>query len=76
MKLDLIFLEGGQCPVVSFGCICGFGMALGNQYFNVQDCIPVLLEDCMGCLVLELATSWVELSLSVGLEGLGWTLVY
>ena len=28
-----------------FGGVYGFGMALGSLSFNVQDCIPILLEN-------------------------------
>ena len=37
-----------KCPVVSFGGVCGFSMALGSLSFNVQGWVPVLLENNCG----------------------------
>ena len=34
-----------KCLVVSFGGVCGFGVALGSFFFNVWDFVPVLLEN-------------------------------
>ena len=34
-----------KCPVVSFGGVYGFGMALGSLSFNAQGCGPALLEN-------------------------------
>ena len=34
-----------KCLVVSFGGVHGFGVALGSFFFNVQDFVPVLLEN-------------------------------
>ena len=34
-----------KCPVVSFGGVCGFGMALGSLSFNAQGCVLALLEN-------------------------------
>ena len=40
---------------VEFWGVYGFSMALGSPHFNVQGCVPVLLEKCllfsMVCLV-------------------------
>ena len=47
-----------------------FGMALGNPYFSVQGCVPVLLVNSMLCLALGLGF-WVEFAFSVGMEILG-----
>ena len=40
-------LSGGQCRSqwFVFWGVCGFGMALGSLSFNVQVCVPVLLEN-------------------------------
>lgn len=62
-----------QCQV-SFGSAFGFGMGLGSLPANVQSCVPVLLENWHPA--LELAGSWVELGLSVGMEASGWALIY
>ena len=45
MKLDLVFLEGKAVSSSEFGAIHGFCMALGSLPFNIQGCVPVLLED-------------------------------
>jgi hypothetical protein len=46
-------------------------MALGSLSDDVQSCIPVFLKDRVRSPALELAGSWVELGLNVGMEGLG-----
>ena len=70
-------LSGGQYSTSSeFWGIYGFGMALSSLFINAKSCVPVLLEDWKVYLALELADSWVELGLSVGMEALGWALVY
>ena len=45
MELDLVFLEGNAASSNEFWGIHGFCMALGILSFNIQGCIPVLLED-------------------------------
>jgi len=45
MEVDLVSLEGSAVSSSKFWGVYGFGMALGSLSFNVQDCIPILLED-------------------------------
>ena len=45
MKLALFALECNEVSSDEFSGVYGFGMALGSLSFNVQDCIPILLED-------------------------------
>ena len=44
MKLDLLSLECNEVPSSEFWGVHGFGMALRRPSFNVQGCVPVLLE--------------------------------
>ena len=37
-------------------------------YIEAQECVSVLLENFVVCLVLELVGPWVELGFSVGME--------
>ena len=46
----------------------GFGVTLGSLYIEAQGCVPVLLENLMVCLALELVGPWVVLGFSVGME--------
>ena len=41
---------------------------MGSLYIEAQVCVPVLLENCMVCLPLELVGPWVVLGFSVGME--------
>ena len=43
-------------------------MTLGSLYIEAQGYIPMLLENCMVCLALELVSPWVVLGFSVGME--------
>ena len=45
VELDLFSLECNEVPSSVFGGVYGFGMALGNPSFNVQGCVPVLLDN-------------------------------
>ena len=65
-----------KCPVVSFGGVDGFGMALGSLSFNAQAVFLLCWRIHMVCLALELVGSWVELGFRVGMEALGSALVY
>ena len=76
IELDLISLEGSMVSSREFWGICGFAVALGSLAVNIADCVLFCWRISLGCLALELAGSWVELRLRVGMEGLGWTLVY
>ena len=76
MELDLISLEGSAVSSREFWGICGFAVALGSLSVNVQDCVLFCWRISLGCLALEPAGSWVELRLSVGMERLGWALMY
>ena len=55
-----------------FWGVCGFSMALGIPHFNVQCCVPVLLEKCLlfsvVCLAPELAGSLLDLGFSVHMD--------
>ena len=43
-------------------------MTLDSLYIGAQGYVPVLLENCMVCLPLELVGPWVVLGFSVGME--------
>ena len=45
MELDLSSLECNEVSSSEFWDIYGFGMALGSPSFNVQGCVPILLEN-------------------------------
>ena len=45
MELDLVSLKGSAVSSSVFWGVCGFGMTLDHQYFNVQGCDPALLEN-------------------------------
>ena len=45
MELDLFSLECNEVSSSEFWGIYGFGMTLGSLSFNVQVCVPVLLEN-------------------------------
>ena len=47
MELNIFSLCPVKRPVVFWG-VCGLGMALGSLPFNVQSCVPVLLENYRG----------------------------
>ena len=48
LKLDLFSLECNEVSSSVFWGVCGFGMTLDHQYFNVQGCDPALLENLHG----------------------------
>ena len=41
---------------------------MGSLYLGAQGCVPVLLENLLGCLALELVGPCVVLGFSVGME--------
>ena len=41
---------------------------MGSLYIEAQGCVPVLLENLVLCLALELVGPWVVLGFSVGME--------
>ena len=45
VELDLFSLECNEVSSSEFCGVYGFGMALGSLYFNVQGCVPALLEN-------------------------------
>ena len=45
VELDLFSLEYNEVSNSEFWGVCGFGMTLGSLYFNVQGCVPALLEN-------------------------------
>ena len=48
MELDLFSLECNEVSSSGFGDVYGFGVTLGNLYFNAQGCVPALLENLCG----------------------------
>ena len=45
-----------------------FGVTLGSLYIEAQVCVPVLMENFVVCLALELVGPWVVLDFGVGME--------
>ena len=45
VELDLFSLECNEVSNSEFCDIYGFGMALGSPSFNVQDSVPIFLEN-------------------------------
>ena len=45
MELDFFSLECNEFSSSEFWGVYGFGMTLGSLSFNVQVCVPVLLEN-------------------------------
>ena len=45
MEMDLFSLECNEASSSEFLGVYGFSMALGSSSFNVQGCVPVLLEN-------------------------------
>ena len=41
---------------------------MGSLYIEAQGCVPLLLENCMVCIALELVGPWMVLGFSVGME--------
>ena len=48
MEMDLFSLECNEASSSEFLGVYGFSMALGSSSFNVQGCVPVLLENYHG----------------------------
>ena len=48
MELDFFSLERNEFSNSEFWGVYGFGMTLGSLSFNVQVCVPVLLENQCG----------------------------
>ena len=59
-----------QCPVVSFGGVYRFGMALGSLSFMFIVVLLFCWMISMGCLAMELSGSLVKPDLSAGMGGL------
>ena len=77
VDLDLFSLECNEVSNKEFWDVFEFGMALVSPSFNVQCCVPVLLENQCGGIPLELAASWaIEFGFSVGMETFGLALAY
>ena len=57
MEVDLVSLEGSAVSCSKFWGVYGFGMALGSLSFNVQYCVPVLLENY--CAVSCTGSCWL-----------------
>ena len=45
VELDLFSLACNEVSSSEFWGVYGFGMTLGTLYFNVQGCVPTLLEN-------------------------------
>ena len=45
VELDLLSLKCNEVSSSEFWGVYGFGMTLGSLYFNVQGCVPMLLEN-------------------------------
>ena len=64
VELGLFSLECNEVSRSEFWSVYGFGMALGRLSFNVQGCVPVLLENYHGvsCTVTcwPLGSSWFQ----------------
>jgi len=45
VDLDLFSLERNEVSSSEFWGVCEFGMALDSLSFNVQGCVPALLEN-------------------------------
>ena len=45
VELDLFSLEYSEVSSSEFWGVSGFGIALGSLSFNVQGCVPALLEN-------------------------------
>ena len=62
--MGLSSLECNEVSRSEFWSVYGFGMALGRLSFNVQGCVPVLLENYHGvsCTVTcwPLGSSWFQ----------------
>ena len=65
-----------QCPVVSFGVSMDFVWLWAACLLIFKIVFLLSWRISVGFLVLELAGSWVELGLSVGMEASGWALIY
>ena len=48
--------------------VYGFEVTLASLYLGAQGCVPVLLDNCLVCLALELVGSCVVLGFSVCME--------
>ena len=48
IELDLVSLECNEVSSSEFLNVYGFSMALGSSSFNVQGCVPILLENYHG----------------------------
>ena len=42
---SVLSLKSNEVSTSKFWGVCGFGMTLGTLYFNVQGCVPTLLEN-------------------------------
>ena len=68
MELDFVSLRGSGVSSSVSGGVYGFGMALGSQSSNVQNCAPVLLKNGVWNPSLDLAGLSVGFGLSVETE--------
>ena len=65
-----------QCPGVSFGVPLVLGWVWAACLLTYRVVFLFCWRTGMGHPALELASSWVELGLSVGMEASGWALIY
>ena len=76
VELDLVTLEGSAVSSSTFLGVCWFGMALSSLSLMFRVVFLFCWKISVGCLVLELSGSWVDLGLSVGIEAFGWALIH
>ena len=55
-----------KCPVMSYEM--SMSLYIEDLYIEAQGCVPVLLENLLVYLALELVGPWVMLGFSVGME--------
>ena len=68
MELGFFSLECSGVTRNGLRDIKGFGIILSCLYIEAQGSVPMLLEICVVCLVLELVGPWVELGFGVGMK--------
>ena len=68
MELNFFSLECNGVTRNGLRDIKGFGIILSCLYIEAQGSVPVLLENLLVYLALELVGPWVMLGFSVGME--------
>ena len=65
-----------KCPVVSSEMFMGLVWLWAACILMLRDLFLHCWRISVVCLALELVGSWVELGFSVGMEALGWAVIY